>query len=275
MAIRSPIASAWRSVLAAALLFGLAACATPPEGDDPEALADWEAINDPLEPLNRSIFEVNLALDRWIFRPAAQGYRWLLPEFIRDAIHNVLSNAGEPVNFFNALLQGDVERAGTVLGRLLVNTTIGLGGAFDVAGRKMGLDPVEEDFGQTLAVWGAEDDGGYLMLPVLGPSSVRDGIGRGVDIFLDPLTYVLANSDGADVAGYTVAVVGGLDQRERNLETLDEIQRTSIDFYAAIRSLYRQRRQDMINNGVPATDVDPFFSDMPEYLDDSELSYVE
>lgn len=256
-------------------MFGLAACATPPEGDDPEALADWEATNDPLEPLNRNIFEINLALDRWIFRPAAEGYRWLLPEFIRDAIHNVLSNAGEPVNFFNALLQGDLERAGTVLGRLLVNSTIGLGGAFDVAGRKVGLDPVNEDFGQTLAVWGAEDDGGYLMLPILGPSSVRDGIGRGVDVFLDPLTYVLANSDSAAVAGYTMAVIGGLDQRERNLETLDEIQRTSIDFYAAIRSLYRQRRQDMINNGVPATDVDPFFSDMPEYLDDSELSYVE
>lgn len=269
------IRSIWKFGLVTVLALGLVACATRPSDDEPEALAEWEEINDPYEPFNRAMFDVNLALDRWIFRPAAEGYRWLLPDFLRDAIHNVLANAGEPVNFFNSLLQGDFDRAGTAFGRLAINTTIGVGGMFDIAGSEFDLQPIEEDFGQTMAVWGAEDDGGYLMLPVLGPSSVRDGMGRGVDIFLDPLTYVLANSSDGTWIGLSVALVSGVDQRERTIEILDEIERTSVDLYAAIRSLYRQRRVDLINNGEPGVDVNPFFSDSLEYLDDSELSYLE
>ena len=269
------IRSVWKFGLVTVLALALVACASRPSDDEPEALAEWEEINDPYEPFNRAMFDVNLTLDRWLFRPAAEGYRWLLPDFLRDAIHNVLANAGEPVNFFNSLLQGDFDRAGTALGRLAINTTIGVGGMFDVAGSEFDLQPIDEDFGQTLAVWGAEGDGGYLMLPILGPSSVRDGAGRGVDIFLNPLTYVLANSSDGDWIALTIALVGGVDQRERTIEILDEIERTSVDLYAAIRSLYRQRRVDLINNGEPGVDVNPFFSDSLEYLDDSELTYVE
>ena len=159
-----------------------------------------------------------------------------------------------------------------MLGRVAINTTVGVGGMFDVAGTEFGLEPVDEDFGQTLAIWGVEDDGGYLVLPLLGPSSVRDGIGRGVDIFLNPLTYVLANSSDGDVIAPTVGIVAGIDQRERKLEILDEIERTSVDLYAAIRSLYQQRRQDLINNGEPGVNVNPFFADVPVYLDGRELS---
>lgn len=253
----------------------LVGCATRPPNDDPKALAEWEETNDPYEPFNRAMFDFNTELDRWLVRPAAEGYRWLTPDFVQDAIHNVLTNAGEPVNFFNALLQGDFNRAGTALGRVAINTTVGLGGMFDVAGAEFGLEPVDEDFGQTLAIWGVEDDGGYLVLPLLGPSSVRDGIGRAVDIFLNPLTYVLVNSSDGDVIAPTVGIVAGIDQRERNLEILDEIERTSVDLYAAIRSLYQQRRQDLINNGEPGVNVNPFFSDIPDFLDGHELADME
>lgn len=248
----------------------LAACATPPEGD-PEALAEFERVNDRLEPTNRSIFSVNLALDRVVFRPAAKGYRWLFPEIVRNAIKGILDNLNEPVNFGNALLQGNMGRAGTALGRLALNSTVGFAGAFDVA-QDIGLEPIEEDFGQTLAVWGA-GEGSYLMLPVFGPSSIRDGIGRGVDIFMNPLSYLFNNTD-TEYVGVTLAVVSGIDQRSRNIEALDDIERTSVDFYAAIRSLYRQRRQDLINNGQPSA-VNPFFGESPDFLDDSELSFTD
>ena len=110
----------------------LGACATPPTGD-PEALAEWEATNDPLEPLNRGIFNVNLALDHVLFRPLAIGYRWVFPNFMCGAIRNVLENLGEPVNFANSILQGQLGRAGTSAGRLVVNSTVGVGGLIDVA----------------------------------------------------------------------------------------------------------------------------------------------
>jgi phospholipid-binding lipoprotein MlaA len=243
--------------LAVASILMLGACATPPT-DDPVALADYEAANDPLEPMNRGIFEFNLFLDGLIFRPVAEVYVWLFPVGVRDAVHNVLSNINEPVNFANALLQGEGRRAGTIFSRLAINTTLGLVGIMDVAS-DLGFEPIDEDFGQTLAVWGI-DDGPYLVLPVLGPASVRDGVGRGVDIFLDPMTYVVADLD-TDYVGLAILAANGIDQRSRNLTTLDEIERISIDFYAAIRSLYRQRREDLINNGEQTEETDPFISD--------------
>ena len=247
----------------------LGACATPPTGN-PEALAEWEATNDPLEPLNRGIFDANLALDRVLFRPIAIGYRWVFPNFMRGAIRNVLENLGEPVNFANAIMQGQLGRAGTAAGRLVVNSTVGVAGLIDVA-EAIGLESIDEDFGQTLAVWGGGEVA-YLVLPVLGPSSVRDGLGRGVDFFISPLNYALDNA-GLEWVGWTMAAVNRIDQRSRHIEDLDEIERASVDFYATIRSLYRQRREDLIQNGEPSTD-DPFFGHSQDFLDDSELSYV-
>jgi phospholipid-binding lipoprotein MlaA len=234
-----------------------AACATPPPADDPEAVAEYKAINDPLEPLNRGIFDFNRFFDRILLRPLSEAYVWLFPDEFRDAVHNILSNAGEPVNLANATLQGNSDRAGTALGRLLINTTLGVGGMIDVA-TDLGLEPIDEDFGQTLAVWGS-GEGPYLMLPLLGPATVRDGVGRGVDIFLDPLTYVLANTD-KEYLGPAIIAAKGLDLRARSLERLDEIERTSVDYYAAIRSLYRQHRISLINNGEEGPFVtDPFY----------------
>lgn len=253
-------ASGMRGVAFACALL-LAACATPPV-DDPIALAEYEAANDPLEPLNRQIFEVNLFLDRILLKPAAQAYVWLFPVELRDAIHNIITNADEPVNFANAVLQGDAGRAATAFGRLAINTTLGVGGMIDVA-TDLGLEPVEEDFGQTLAVWGV-GSGPYLVLPIFGPATVRDGFGRVGDFFFDPLTYVLWNTD-KDYIGPSILATTALDLRSRNLDTLDEIERTSVDFYATIRSLYQQRREDLINNGVSPDDEDPFISDPFDY----------
>ena len=247
----------------------LGACATPPSGD-PEAYAEWQATNDPFEPLNRGIFGVNLAIDRALIRPLAEGYRWVFPDFMRDAIKNVIGNLGEPLNFANAVLQGQFDRAGTAAGRLLVNSTAGVAGLIDVADT-LGLKPIDEDFGQTLAIWGS-GEGAYLVLPILGPSSVRDGLGQGVDFFADPLYHALDNA-GLEWIGWTMVAVNGIDQRSRHIEMLDEIERSSVDFYAAIRSLYRQRREDLIKNG-DTSDTDPFFGNSEDFIDDSELSYV-
>ena len=258
-----------RMLVLACCVTMLGACAMAPTGD-PEAIAEWQATNDPLEPLNRGIFEVNLVVDKAIVRPIASGYRWIFPNFMRNAFKNVIDNLGEPLNFANSLLQGEIGRAGTAAGRLLVNSTLGFGGLFDVADT-LGLKDATEDFGQTLAVWGTGEIA-YLVLPILGPSSIRDGVGRGVDFFLNPINHALDNAD-LEWVGWTMMAVDGVDQRSRHIETLDEIERTSVDYYAAIRSLYRQTRHDSIHNGGAMSD-NPLAGDSHPFVDDDELSNV-
>lgn len=241
-----------RVVVILVVAFLIAGCATPPK-NDPEALAEYKQANDPIEPFNRAMFDVNMTLDRYLLKPVAQAYVWGVPEFGRDAIHNVLVNLRTPITFINDVLQGEADRAGETLGRMVVNSTVGLGGLIDVAS-KIGIPAHSEDFGQTFAVWGI-GSGPYLVLPILGPSNPRDLAGLGIELVADPVNLALSNDNGLD-AGYAVAVrsfVTGVDLRSRNLDTLDQIERTSLDFYAAIRSLYRQRRIDEINNGKPTS----------------------
>ena len=232
----------------------LAGCATRPPADDKAAVAAYEDVNDPLEPLNRYVFELNRALDGLIVRPAAEVYRTVLPRPARDGVRNVVNNLRSPVIFANDLLQGETERAGDTFGRFLTNTFIGVGGIFDVAGGEYATGEVSgtipyhnEDFGQTLAVWGA-DEGAYLVLPLVGPSPVRDTAGMVGDALLDPFTWIIANEHALGF-GATRFAARGIDTRSRNIETIDEIERSSIDFYAAVRSLYRQRRAAEIANG--------------------------
>ena len=234
---------------AAAALLGLmllGGCATPPPASDPEALEAYKEANDPLEPMNRYFFEINYAADELLFKPLAGWYYVALPNFAQDGVRNVLRNVRSPVVLANDLFQGETDRARVTVSRFLVNSTMGVGGLFDIASR-MGLEYHDEDFGQTLAVHGV-GEGPYLMLPLLGPSNPRDAAGRVVDMLFDPLTYV-GMFGGANNIGLAAAVADGVDTRARNLKTLDEIRKGSLDYYATIRSLYRQRRNDEINNG--------------------------
>ena len=230
-------------VVATLLVLCVAACATVPE--DPVARADFERTNDPLEPMNRSIFDFNMTADKYVIRPAAEAYRDYVPGPIRTGIRNVLDNLKQPVVFANHVLQGDPTRASTTLARFVLNSFMGIGGIFDVA-TDQGYPRQQGDFGQTLFVWGA-NEGPYLMLPLLGPSNPRDGVGRGVDSFIDPWGYVADST----VFGLSRLIVDGVDERSKYIEELDNIERTSLDFYATIRSLARQRRVEQLYHGNP------------------------
>ncbi len=252
--------------LVAGLAFTLGACATRPDPGDAAAVAAYEEANDPVEPLNRYFFAVNDQLiDGLVLKPAAQGYDTVLPGFAKDSVRHFLDNLRTPVILVNDVLQGEWDRAGTTITRFGINTTVGVGGLLDPA-TGMGYERHGEDFGQTLAVWGT-GEGPYLFLPLLGPAPPRDLAGFAVDQAFDPLTYIYWNRDSW--VPTTRFVVNGLDLRARNLDTLDEIERTSVDYYAALRSLYRQSRNNEIANGEIDPNKLPDISDI-DYEFDTE-----
>ena len=200
--------------------------------------------NDPLEVPNRMFFAFNEALDFAVIRPIAVTYRFIVPTGVRNTVRNFLRNLRSPVTLANDLLQGDLERAEITFTRFFINSTIGMLGLFDIAAES-GFPYHDEDFGQTLGVWGVGPYP-YVVLPVLGPSTARDGVGIIVDSYIDPLTYLVD-----DEVLLARRALEGIDFRSRNIETLDELKRDSVDFYARIRSVYLQRRVDEINNGEP------------------------
>ena len=227
-----------------AIALAVSACATPPT--DPAARAAFDEANDPLEPLNRNIFEFNRVLDGLLIKNVAELYRTVVPERVRSSIHNVIVNLNEPVVFANNLLQGKIERGSTTAARFAINSTAGLAGFFDVA-TDLGLPEQTGDFGQTLYSWGVEDGGPYLVLPLLGPSNPRDGIGMGVDSYIDPWRYV-AGDIGISHFMWTRFVMSGIDERVKAGPELEEIERSSVDFYAQLRSLFRQHRDKELRN---------------------------
>ncbi|MDK9722825.1 MAG: VacJ family lipoprotein [Rhodospirillales bacterium] len=231
------------SILALTLVAG---CAAPPPAGDKEAQAEWNQINDPAEPTNRNVFAFNSGVDDNVLKPMAEGYRDFVPGNLRTNLRNMISNLGEPATAANDLLQGEFLRAATAVGRFCVNSTFGFLGMGDVAGGG-GMEHHSEDFGQTLAVWGV-GEGPYVVLPIVGPSNPRDTVGFVVDRFLDPVSWVMpATPLLADVGKGTVEAV---DKREKYIDPLNEVQRTSLDYYASLRSLYRQKRADDIRNGM-------------------------
>jgi phospholipid-binding lipoprotein MlaA len=242
--------------LTVALMMGLslAACATRPDPSDAQATAEYWERNDPLETLNRGTFFVNQAADTMFIRPAAELYRYLIPAPVRQVVRNGLANLREPVTFGNDLLQGNVGRAGDTAARFAINTTLGVAGLFDVA-TDFGFPRQREGFGDTLAVWGI-DSGPYLVLPILGPSNFRDTIGFAVDWFSDPWSYIASNNGARDVVAPRTALEV-LDLRENLIETIDQVQRTSLDPYATLRSAYRQRRDAEIENRVQPFSAQP------------------
>ena len=254
---RGRLGSAISRVIVVGAALTLSACASLPE--DPEAREEVLALNDPVEPLNRSVFEFNRGVDNLILRPVAEAYRDALPQAGQDMVRNFLNNLKSPVVFANDILQGETERAGDTFGRFIFNTVVGVGGLFDVAG----IEHHNEDFGQTLATWGVPE-GPYLVLPFIGPSPVRDTAGLVVDYYIDPVAHYFDNVDKSHL-NWIRAGVRAVDTRSRNIETLDDIERSAIDYYATIRSLYRQRRNEEIMNGRADNDVP-----MPEISIDTE-----
>jgi len=218
----------------------------PAAGEAEEDLFLADDVNDPLEVPNRFIFAFNLTLDTFLLQPAAATYRFLIPGEARDSVRNALRNLRSPVILANDVFQGEMERAEITLMRFLINSTVGVLGLFDVAA-EWGYPYHNEDFGQTLGTYDV-GEGFYLVLPVFGPSSVRDGIGLAVDTFLDPLTYV-ATANDLETEFLIRPALEGIDTRSRNIETIEDLKRDSIDFYARVRSLYRQNRINEINNG--------------------------
>lgn len=237
-----------------AVCFVASGCAST----NPEAAAQ----NDPFEKTNRQIFDFNMKLEKYVARPVTDAYVYVLPEFARDGIHNFLHNLGKPVTLGNEILQGEGTRAGQTLARIVTNTTLGLGGFIDVA-TNAGVPDNDEDFGQTLGVWGF-GEGPYLMLPFLGPSNPRDAIGMAGDFFMDPLTY--AHYDYENLSSDLRFGFGMTDKLSGTLDEMDSLKRTSLDFYATSRSLYRQFRKAQISNGADMTGGDA--ENMPEDLPD-------
>ncbi len=225
----------------AALL--LCGCAT----NDPDSVE----ANDPFEPVNRTMFDLNQAIDRNAALPAAVFYRSAVPGGVRFGVHNFLSNLNLPVTFANDVLQGQIERASEALGRFTINSSIGVAGFFDVA-TDWGLPDHSEDFGQTLGYYGM-GEGPYLVLPLLGPKPPRDFAGTYVDAFFSPVAYI--DFKGRAYWALARAALTTVDTRSANIDLLREIERSSVDYYATMRSLYRQRRNDAIRNGN--TDVPP------------------
>jgi phospholipid-binding lipoprotein MlaA len=225
----------------------LAGCATPSNNPQAEA-AEAEDFNDPLEDTNRAIFDFNQVVDRNVLVPVAKAYRAVLPDPVRDSLRDFLRNLREPLIFANDALQGEFERAGQTFARFTLNSTLGVGGLIDVAGRWGELPYHEDDLGLTFGVWGIPE-GPYLVVPVLGPATPRDLGGQVAEGFGDPFNrLVTGNPYTLYWIPFVRGGVAGIDQRSRYIETLADIERTSLDYYATIRSLYRQRRAALIRH---------------------------
>jgi phospholipid-binding lipoprotein MlaA len=209
---------------------------------------------DPFEPVNRKVFAFNRSLDNRAALPAATYYKSALPAEMREGVHNFLSNLTLPVTFANHMLQGEATRAGYAVCRLGVNTTVGVLGVMDPA-TGMGCPESDEDFGQTLAVYGVPG-GPYLVLPLLGSTLPRDAAGKIlVDHYFNPLGYLTYRGKYFVTIGENVIKL--VDQRSRGLSALRDVERSSIDYYAAVRSIYLQKRNSAIQNATLAPDPDP------------------
>lgn len=231
-------------VLCGFLATGMTGCA---KSANPDTAYKAE-INDPIEPVNRAVFAFNNFLDILLLEPVAKAYDFLLPGFAKDSVQSFMRNLRSPLIIANNVLQGDIGDAGVATARFVINSTVGVAGLVDVAAMQ-GLNYEEEDFGQTLGVWRL-GHGFYVMLPVLGPSSLRDGTGRVVDAIADPVRIIAHNTDN-DWIYYTRNAVEGLDTRSRLIKAIADLRKNSLDYYAAVRSAYVQKRASLVRDENP------------------------
>jgi len=222
----------------------------------PQLRADEKyTANECFEKFSRGTLKFNQGLDRAIFKPIAKGYR-ALPGPIRKGTSNFVSNLRSLLTLSNNILQGDLKGAGNTVGRFTINTTVGILGVFDPAA-KMGFEKrSREDFGQTLGVWGA-DSGCYFVMPILGPTTARDAVGLVGNVFIDPVYQLTHNTETDIVVGndnlqehnyYYYKGTDAVDFRSKNIESIDSLEKNSIDFYASVKSLYLQNRAQKISN---------------------------
>jgi phospholipid-binding lipoprotein MlaA len=202
---------------------------------------------DPLEPMNRGLYQVHDVVDTNLIKPIAQAYVDVVPQLVRQGVSNVFNNIDDLISAVNGLLQGKPDKAGDDLGRVMLNTLFGIGGLFDLA-TDLGIERGGEDFGQTFAVWGLPS-GPYLFVPLVGPTTVRDGTGLLVRIGLGPVGYIpdvpLRNS---------LYGVGAVDLRAQALGAGELVDTAALDRYLFIRNAYLQRRNYLIHDGKPPRD---------------------
>jgi phospholipid-binding lipoprotein MlaA len=241
--------------LLGALLLAAGGCATiPPDAGSNPA--------DPLERLNRHVYDFNDRFDRNLAQPVARGYTKVVPRPVRDCVGNVFANVGEIGNIVNATLQFKPGDAASDVGRLLVNSTFGLLGCFDVA-RGMGMERNRQDFGLTMGKWGLPP-GPYIVLPFLGPSSVRDAIGEVPDYYTDPVRFVSPNLDY-----YLLYGTRFVDRRAQYLDTTNLVNDAALDPYAFLRDGYLQRRRSRVYDGNPPPAIDEEDPDSPPAAPDA------
>ena len=246
----SPESTASDAASADPLAAGALSASLPPDADpdfDDYGAPALRPISDPFEVWNRFWFSFNDVFYTYLLKPVYSAYVFVTPEELRSGLKNVLTNALFPVRFINSLLQGKFQAAGVEMGRFIVNSTLGFGGLFDVTkGRKtvVDVDPGGEDFGQTLGVWGA-GPGLYLVWPVIGPSNVRDTVGRAADWLVDPLLFIPSTTT---VNMVTVGVWGGLrfNAAGEMISTYDDMKKMAIDPYIAMREMYMRYREGRI-----------------------------
>jgi phospholipid-binding lipoprotein MlaA len=248
---RGRAAGTLASGTALALTLALAACAHAPA--DPEARAEYERNNDPAEPTNRVIFAGNKFVDDHALQPAARGYQNHIPDGVRRSVHNFVSNLGQPSIAVNDALQGNFSRCWNTIQRFAINTTVGGVGLFDVA-TGWNRPGHQADFGQTFGVWGA-GPGPSVQLPLFGPSNVRDSFGKVADLLTNPANL----ASGGAVAAVSAASGGAgfVDRRAELLSTTDPLEKNSLDYYAAMRSITAQRRAALVAEGKAGEVVVP------------------
>lgn len=241
--MNTPIARIGLGVLV--LVFAAGCAHTPPS--DP---------SDPFESVNRGIYQFNDTLDRYVLRPTAVGYRKVTPDPVERGVGNFFENLAYPVTALNSFFQAKFHNGTTDVARFVVNSTIGIGGLFDVA-TGLGLEEHDEDFGQTLGYWGL-GQGPYLMLPLLGPTTGRDGVGRLADSFANPLSYV----DSLAVQ-FSLRALELLDLRA-GLLGFDKSVRDAFDPYLFVRSAYLERRLSLVHDGNPPREqFDSSYDEIP------------